>query len=195
MNYSINTPEISLLRQKVEQAAQLKPHILQDYSNIAEKVTKQTGESISQSTIERLWQYSTRNKDHVSQHSLDVLSRYLGYSDWHNFVDNITRLHHPESVYFTDGVLDVASLTDGSILKISWYPDRTITIRFLGNNRFVIDNAVNSGIPEGSVFECLQIVIGQPMHLDRFSSPNDTSAVPGRYVIGRATGITNVEII
>lgn len=195
MNIDINTPEIKILLRQVELKASLTPRLVSDFDILAERISS-AGERLSQSTLERLWQYSTRRKNTVSQHTLDVLAHYIGHADWDVFRQTIHHSAHPESGYFTDGIMDVDALTIGSRLCLTWLPDREIEAIYLGNRRFEVAESRNSSLRRGDTFECTQIQLRQPLYLDRFrragEGDNGTNA---RYVVGRDNGILSVQIL
>lgn len=195
MNVEINTPEISILLRQVERKASITPRIVSDFEKLADTISH-AGQRLSQSTLERVWRYSTRYKSTVSQHTLDVLAAYIGHDSWDAFRQTVHDKAHPESDYFSDGILDVAALPKGSRLSLTWLPDRKITIRYLGERKFETAESLNSSIRPGDTFECAQIQAGQPLYLDHFrraAAPDDGKNV--RYVVGRDNGIVSVQLL
>jgi hypothetical protein len=73
------------------------------------------------------------------------------------------------------------------------FPDRVCVIRYLGDNRFVAEQTLNSTMQAGDTFSCLQFQKGRELHLDDFRK-----ADPGerfRYVVGLDSGLTTLEIM
>jgi len=45
-------------------------------------------EYLSPTTLMRVWKYKKSHQNRASVHTLNVLSRYAGYRDWPEFIDN-----------------------------------------------------------------------------------------------------------
>lgn len=52
-----------------------------DFMLIHKQLLDFTGDTISVSTLKRIWGY-THSTSQFSQHSLDLLSQMIGYNDW-----------------------------------------------------------------------------------------------------------------
>ena len=74
---------------------------------------------------------------------------------------------------------------------LGWLPDRLVTVTYLGQNRFVVEESLNSSLQPGDSFECLQIQTGRPLYLDRFRRNGSLSE--SRYVAGEPHGLTTVK--
>ena len=75
---------------------------------------------------------------------------------------------------------------------MGWLPDRLISLVYLGQNRVVVEESLNSSLKPGDSFECLQIQVGRPLYLDRFRRAGSTAGA--RYVAGKRNGLTSVCI-
>ena len=68
-----------------------------------------------------------------------------------------------------------------------------ITVEYLGENRFVVIESINSSLRPGDSFECLQIQVGRPLYLDRFRRAEADGEA--RYVAGERSGLTLVKLL
>ncbi|MGJ1438153.1 MULTISPECIES: hypothetical protein [Sphingobacterium] len=69
----------------------------QDFENLSEQIFVETNTIISSSTLKRIWgkvQYKSR--PNIS--TLDALSRFIGYSNWRDFVKSLPRIDNPETL-------------------------------------------------------------------------------------------------
>ena len=99
-----------------------------------------------------------------------------------------------ESDFFTEGVLDVSSLTVGTRLRLGWQPDRVCEVRYLGDYRFIVESVTNGSLRVGDTFSCLQLQRGKPLYMDCFEREGEPTGQSQRYAVGRENGLTMVEM-
>ncbi len=193
MSVPANIPEIALLRRKVEASFGKPLETHNAFIALVDEIGGTVREHLSESTLERLWGYSTRGADAISLRTLDVLSRYVGATSWKGFCADLKESSPRESEEFSGESVVASYLQAGQRLRLGWLPDRLITVEYLGMNRFVVIESVNSSLRPGDSFECLQIQTGLPLYLDRFRrSGSDAEA---RYVAGERSGLTLVSVL
>ena len=192
MNIKTDTPQISLLKQAVERTIDFPLSTHGDFLRLSAGIEFTLGEHMSESTLERLWGYSTRHYDTVSIRTLNVLARFAGYCSWDNFCA-ATEKATSESELFMDQAIYSADLNVGDKLRIGWPPDRICIIRYLGNHNFIAEDTSNSTMQPGDTFSCIQIQKGRPLHLDSFRKAGSSEKL--RYIAGINTGLTLLEII
>lgn len=191
MSVSVNIPEVYALRARVESVY---GHTLQTHNAfiaLVDAVDAALREHLSESTLERLWGYSTRDANAVSVRTLDVLSRYVGSASWKGFCADLKASSPSESEEFYGESIVSSRLHPGQYLRLGWLPDRLITVEYLGHNRFVVTESVNSSLRPGDSFECLQIQTGRPLYLDHFRRSG--SDAESRYIAGERNGLTLVK--
>ena len=191
MSVSVNIPEITALRGCVEAAY---GHPLQTHNAfiaLVDAIDATLHEHLSESTLERLWGYSTREAGAISLRTLDVLSRYVGKASWKDFCQALKASSPVESEEFSGESVVSMRLEPGTRLQLGWLPDRLVTVTYIGQNRFVVEESLNSSLKPGDSFECLQLQVGRPLYLDRFRRAG--SQVEARYVAGERNGLTLVK--
>ena len=101
-----------------------------------------------------------------------------------------------ESDLFHVDTILTSQLKINTRLRIGWMPDRICEIRYLGNNRFVIEKVVNSStlIP-GDSFSCLNFQKGRALYMDSFCKANEEHCERVHYAVGLRNGITSLEIL
>lgn len=193
MSVTVNIPEVTALRMRVEEVYGQPLQTHNGFLSLVDAVETMLREHLSESTLERLWGYSTRGADAVSLRTLDVLSRYVGASSWKDFRTGLKASLPVESEEFAGDSVVSTRLEPGSRLQLGWLPDRLVTVTYIGHNRFVVEESLNSSLQPGDSFECLQIQVGRPLYLDRFRRAG--SNAESRYVAGERHGLTSVKAL
>lgn len=192
MSVSVIIPEITALRSRVEEkyGESLETH--NGFILLVGAIEAEVREHVSESTLERMWGYSTREAAYISLRTLNVLSRYVGASSWKGFCEELKTSSQVESEEFSGDSIVTAALSAGKRLQLGWLPDRMITVEYRGMNRFVVIESLNSSLRPGDSFECLQIQVGRPLYLDRFRRTGADGEA--RYVAGERSGLTLVKV-
>lgn len=190
MAVDIKSPEIAALREAVEQKLGFKVLTPRHFTALAEAVENESREYLSETTLQRLWEYK-KGYDSVALHTLNVLSRYCGYTEWTSFCSHIKAESQVESELFTGDSLDIGKLKPGTKIKIAWRPDRVCIIEYLGNFRFCAIETHNSKLAAGDTFTCRHIQLGREMHLDDLVRGNADMS----YVIGTRNGLTGLTVM
>jgi len=191
MSVSSTIPEVVLLRRRVEETFGASLHTHNAFIALADAVEAKLREHISESTLERLWGYSTRGMESVSIRTLDVLSRYAGTDGWDGFRQSLKDGSLRESEEFLSAGIDAAALAPGACLLLGWLPDRIIRVRYLGNLRFEVIHSDHSSLAPGDTFSCLRFQMGRPLYLDHFRRAG--SASEANYVAGERHGLVQIE--
>lgn len=186
MSIKANIPEIVVLKGRVEEVFGDSLQTHNAFIALADKIERALREHVSESTLERLWGYSTRGADAVSVRTLDVLARYCGAANWKAFTDGLS-----ESEEFPREGISADSLQPGDRIRLGWLPDRLITVQLADDSRFTVTESLNSSLRPGDSFTCQWFQMGRPMYLDRFRRKG--SADEARYVAGERSGLTTLE--
>ena len=123
-------------------------------------IKKETGKEISVSTLKRIWGYVTYPHEPRLE-ILSVLSQYLGYRDWKDYSTSTGAID--VSDFLNKDIIDTKKLEGGEIIQISWAPNRTCSLKYLGDYFFEVLNALNSKIKKGDIFSCSIIAKGEPL--------------------------------
>ena len=153
-----NIPQISALRKRVEERFGKPLTVHADFLALVAVIEMEQRQHISESTLERVWGYSTRGYDTISLHTLDVLAQYATGRYWDDFCRLLHAESECESELFDVEHISSSDLSVGDRLQIGWLPDRLCEVRYLGDNRFVAERCENSKMQRGdthSLPECL----------------------------------------
>ena len=187
------SPQIAMLRKKIESSWGKTPRVHADFSKLAENIQSSLRKYISETTLERIWGYSKRGYKTVSLHTLDLLSEYVGAGNWVNFCRSLGEEGIKDSDMFDDIAIFSDELNVGDRIELKWLPNRECIVRYLGNNRFVAEACENSTIQPGDTFSCIEFRLNQPAVMDHFIATDDDSKIPKRYVAGLNNGISHLK--
>lgn len=194
MNFESNIPQIAVLRKRVEERFGKPLTIHNDFVMLVSDIELVLREHISESTLERVWNYSTRGNGTVSLRTLDVLAQYCANCLWFEFCKGLDDEQGIESEVFNVESIESCSLSSGMRLRIGWLPNRLCVVRYLGDNCYVAEECINSTMQEGDTFSCLQFSLGKEAVLSDFRQKG--SDAPGKqYGIGLKNGLTTLKII
>ena len=87
---------LAKLRDRIEEAIGRKMKTPKDFDFLSEQVFEKLHETVSATTLKRIWGYlSETSVPRIS--TLDILSQYVGYTDWASFMEQVPDLAFPES--------------------------------------------------------------------------------------------------
>ena len=193
MSVNIDTPLIAALKIEVEKVVgTISGH--DKFVKLTELIESKCKEHISVTTLERLWGYSTRSANRISERILDIIARFVDAKSWDDFCCKLNG--NRESILFEwNDIINCDSLKTGSRIRLGWQPDRMCEVEYLGNYRFVATKVENSTIRPGDTFRCLQIQKGRELHMDNFTRCNEQESSCACYIVGRTNGLTQLEYI
>lgn len=171
------------LKQEVETLVGRAVKTPKDFDFLARQIQGYTNESISVSTLKRMWGYVT-SQSKPSKYNLNLLSRMVGYPDWLAFVGGQEGV--PSSRFFVKSKLVADALEFGEQVRLTWCPGRVLTIVYRGNDTFEVLESINSKLAKGDTFSCHQFVADEPLYLSNLNHPG---IPPCNYVAGQNGGI------
>ncbi len=179
-------PEIAELRSAIEESVQRKMKAPSDFEFLAGVVWERVRETISPTTLKRLWGYID-GADKTRNSTLNILSKFVGYNDWDDFLLMLENKSDVQSSFILTDKLESSSLTIGSKIEISWQPNRHCLLEFLGNNRFTVLSSAHSKLKTTDTFDCAFFLEGQPLYIDNLVQDGNP---PVSFVAGTKGGVT-----
>ncbi len=155
-----------------------------DAERLALDIETITGEHMGVNTIKRLLgMIDDEREPRVS--TLSIVARYLGYADW----EELVLFDKGSNSAFNDddeGVLTASSLPKGSIVKVSYSPDRELRFCHLHDGRFLVEQSVHSKLQVGDEISLTHFVKGYPLLVNEVTRGGKSL---GRFVAGKERGI------
>jgi len=174
------------LRTDIETALKKKLQTPKDFEFLRERIYARLHILVSRTTLMRLWGYVDEDVK-PRKATLDILSHFLGYEDWDAYCQNSRLPKEQQSAPVMSRRLSVANeLVSGDRLQLTWQPDRTCDVKYLGDQRFVVTASENTRLREGDTFECSLIIEGEPLYLDNLKQGEQPAIA---YVCGKKTGV------
>ena len=184
-----NTDELltEKLKEYVENVAGFNMCTPKDFDNLAQSVFKETGSLLSSTTLKRLWGYIREKRQQTPRNTtLNILSKYIGYTDFATFGKFQLIDGECESDFLTNNCLHAKSLLKGEKIRLMWHPDRCVTIQYIGLCMFKVIESKNSKLSQDDIFICERIIENQPLLLSNLIH-NDSD--PVNYICGKKGGV------
>lgn len=154
------------LRAAVEKTAGRKMCAPTDFNYLSEDIYTKTRITLNPMTLKRFWGYfSNQETRKPRRYTLDILCLYVGYQDWDAFVHDSTANVEIESDFIKNKCLYVSTLVPQTLLRLTWNPNRCVTIRYDGDRKFTVLESLNSKLSVGDTFQLDHIIDGEPLHL------------------------------
>lgn len=146
-----------------------------------------THELMSATTLKRFWGYIDKGKDYKPfRHTLDILSRYVGYKDWEAYCVQSSANNDVNSDYLNNNRLYTTSLNKDDVITLLWEPNRKVKVKYMGLDIFEVIDSINSKLQKGDKFICGYFIGNEPLYLSRLIRGDE---LIGDYVCGRGSGI------
>ncbi len=180
-----------LLQEKVETFIGHKMQTRRHFDMLAEIVFTYTKNMVSATTLRRFWGYQEKEGG-VSQNTLNILSRLIGYADFSDFCNKSKdESQKPASELLGERyILVSSSLSIGNQIYVTWSPDRKITLEYIGTETFRVLESQNSKLQKDDTFSCSQFVSGMPLFCNRLIR---TGFPTMSYVCGKNGGINVIS--
>lgn len=186
----LESPHIEKLKRCISESVMRSMDSPKDFECLYNTIRERTNETIGLNTLRRLWGYIDGYPT-VRESTLDVLSRFVGYPDWHTFVADYCGVKGSESSHrIVSATLGVDELTLGDMVAIEWNPNRRLVLRHKGDGVFEVTEASNSKIVVGDRFHCERFMISQPLYIDNLVHED---MPPTLFVVGKKGGITKIK--
>lgn len=179
-----------LLKKEVERVMGRQLKAARDFDELSDLLLSHKHERLSPTTLKRLWGYLPHEEVQTRRHTLDVLSRLVGFHDYEDFCARADGLDEVQSGILSEESITTEGMRRGQRLVITWRPDRRIVVRHEGNGEFVIVEAKNTKLSVGDTFRCHLMIQHEPLYLDDVSHQGQPSMV---YVAGQRDGVV-VEV-
>ena len=180
--------DLNQLTRQIETSLGKELQTPKDFDLLHEKIFARLGIMLSATTLKRLWGYLP-GKVEPRISTLNILARFIGYSGWEDFCHRCRSDKPMESNPVMNRKINVATdLHPGSLIRLTWMPDRVCDIRYKGNMEFEVLNSLNTRLKAGDTFRCSLFIENEPLYLDHLvqgGAPKEATA----YVCGKISGI------
>lgn len=176
---------------QVEQKYQHKIRTTTEFEKFSLELSHFIGETVSASTLKRLWGYVNDNHD-PRLRTLDMLSRYLDFDDFRAFTLDLKAKNNFNSSFFATKQIQTEWLTAGDEVEIGWAPNRYVRLLYKGDNQFEVVEALHTKLLLNDRFECTNFLFGYPLVLP-YILRGDQRTLP--FIAGRNEGLTFLNVV
>ena len=189
---SRSAKELANLRDDIRKRAGFQDKTLSpsDFEFLESDIKKELPQAaINAKTLKRFFGYDkTPESSFVRLYTLDVLSQYVGYENWHAYLGHLHLIEGNGSGDFKGEEINADDLQIGDTLQIAWQPNRKTTLKYLGNQQFEITETENSKWQVGDRFQCRHFIKGKPLYVDNLTDKNGVLK-SAMFVVGEGKGI------
>lgn len=165
------------------------PHTPSEFNQVSFIIQKKTGQTISLSSMKRLWGYVNYNST-PSQNILNILARFNDFDDWEDYLRRYGTEGIDESSHFlNENMVESDSLTSGEEMLISWDKDKSCRLRYIGNHRFLVIESSNIKLMAGDEFMMHSVTVGLPFFAAEIRRGEEF--ITG-YIGARASGVKSI---
>lgn len=164
-------------------------HLPSDCELLSLDIQGKTGVRIGATTLKRLLGFAQDERTpHAS--TLDAIARYLGYAHW----EELAKIEDQGNSDFnsSDDEVRSADLQVGKVVEIAYLPDRVVTLRYLGNNRYKVERSQNSKLQADDEVEILNFVLHHPLLVVQVWRNGESL---GQFTAGRVSGLSSIKVI
>lgn len=164
-------------------------HLPSDCELLSLDIQGKTGVRIGATTLKRLLGFAQdERKPHAT--TLDAIARYLVYAHW----EELAKIEDQGNSDFnsSDDEVRSADLQVGKVVEIAYLPDRVVTLRYLGNNRYKVEQSQNSKLQADDEVEILNFVLHHPLLVVQVWRNGESL---GQFTAGRVSGLSSIKVI
>ena len=177
---------LKLLKEKSGLAFNQSSH----FDVLAQAIFDTTGESLGANTLKRLFGFNIK-KVVPRRSTLDILARYLLFSDFDNLLLDLGE-EADISCFSPVESVNISGLANRASVKISYDPNRTLTLKYLGNFRFRVEEAIGSK----NLKEADEVTVSQIAKGHRFVASHvyRDGVDLGAYEAAKSKGVREIEV-
>ncbi|MBQ9555783.1 MAG: hypothetical protein IJV05_06130 [Muribaculaceae bacterium] len=133
-----------------------------DCEFVALDIESVTGEHIGVNTIKRLLGFIDDERE-PRQTTLDIIARYLGSATWDALVNRSEMMVTSDFIPGKRKEIMVRELEVGKRVRISYHPNRVLTLEYLGDYHFTVVDSVNGKLQTGDQLTLTHIIHQYPL--------------------------------
>lgn len=159
-----------------------------DCDRLSYDISQQINETIGVTTLKRLFGFA-RDTAVPRRTTLDILARYAGFD---TYPEMIASLYPAGDSEFEEGFdIKTDGLQPGQQVRFTYLPDREVTLEYIGDREFRVAASKGSRLREGDIAIISSFCLDHPLIVESVIRSGENL---GRYVAGKASGLTSLTI-
>lgn len=187
---SMTTEEFlkTAVKARLEEACGKRLDTPTDCQAVVDGVWTKLHEHVSLNTIKRIVGFLPYEKTH-RQSTLDIIARYLGYAGW---VELVAALQGSNSDFAMNAeTILAAQLHVGDCVRLTYHPERMLTLHYQGDGRFLVEESVNSKLQVDDSVAISAITLHYPLLASEVIRNGQSL---GEYTAGKVGGVTSISL-
>lgn len=153
-------------------------------------IREATGHTLGTTTLKRMLGF-VKGSASPRPSSLDIIARYLGYPDYNLLAKDLGEDCDISDFKAVEGIHS-ADLEAGEQIRITYHPNRTLLLTYLGDNKYVVSESCGSKLLEGDRLIISQLFVGFEMLV---SDVEREGVHLGAYQAAKQGGLTSIWIV
>ena len=159
-----------------------------DCEHLALDIESKTKVHIGATTLKRLTGLASDEREpHTT--TLDAIARYLGYKNWKELAEIAAKSNSALDCH--ENETRSVNLRKGCKVEVTYQPNRRIVFTYLGENRYVVSDSINSKLQKGDTMNIFNFVLNHPFFAQDVQRDNNNL---GEYTGAIISGITSIKI-
>lgn len=187
--HKITRERVEKLRYAVEAYIDRRIKTPADFVFLADAISQRLRKTVSPTTLKRIWGYiNDTGKEYLpGRYTLCVISQFIGYRDFEDFLDGSLRENSSsQSATYIGETTDSSKIGTGKTVRVWWAPDRIVRLLHIKGNCFKVVESVNSKLAVGDEVECTSFTQNAPLYFNRVSR---AGCEPLTYMAGSRSGV------
>lgn len=157
---------------------------------LALDIHEATGQTLGTTTLKRMMGF-IKGAAQPRRASLDIIALYLGYPDYAMMLKDLGA-DSDISEFKPMVSLDSADLEPGEQIRITYHPNRVVTLSYIGDNEYVVNESHGSKLLSGDKLIIAGFYVGFELLV---SNVEREGCHLGPYQAAKQGGLTSVEIL
>jgi hypothetical protein len=159
-----------------------------DCEALAIDIALETKQAIGVSTLKRMFGFvSDRCEPRTS--TLDIIALYLGFNSYNELI--INNAENINSIFSSISIISSHELKLGDKVIFCYSPNRKVSLVYLDNSLFRVEECLNSKLKINDVLEINQFILNYPLFVKSVQRDNENI---GSYCAGRSSGLTTLKV-
>lgn len=160
-----------------------------DCQVVVDSIWNKMHERVSLNTIKRLTGFLPYENSH-RRSTLDIIAVYLGYSSWLQLTTLLQTNNSDFSV--NEETILAANLKPGDRVGLTYHPDRTLMLQYMGNGFFDVAGCKNSKLQVGDRVCISALTLNYPLLASQVIRGGISL---GSYTAGKVGGVTSMILM
>lgn len=162
-----------------------------DFDVLSQAIRDTTNENLGINTLKRLFGFKT-DKVVPRNSTMDIIAQYLGSTDYESLLKELGE-DADISIFTPIDCLEVKGLEKGTLVRISYDPNRVLFLTYLGDFEFIVNEVEGSrNIRKGDILTITQLAVNHRFVVAHVIRDGEDLGV---YESAKFRGLKSVEIV